>query len=57
MNVDGQIIHQVGDGGDEAWVGAMKILKDFKLLFDLQKLFFQLEADPKSKTKLGTELV
>jgi len=40
VNVGCQIIHQVGDGGDEAWVGAMKILEDFKLLFDLQGIFF-----------------
>ena len=36
MNVSRDIVHQDGDGGDEAWVGAMNILEDLELFFDLQ---------------------
>jgi hypothetical protein len=31
-----KIIHQDGDGGDEAWVGAVEILEDLEILFELQ---------------------
>lgn len=36
VDVGSEIIHQHGDGGDEAWVGAVEILEGLKLLFDLR---------------------
>lgn len=38
MDVGSEIIHQDGDGGDEAWVGAVEILEDLEIFFDLQLL-------------------